>query len=284
MKYIFFIISFLISFSALGSVTFKGLLEDSSIDKNSFLCPSGSAGEGDETCQNRDDQARGFKFDGPKILQIFNNQQYWVQQQYKERGLLMARAYGSDSDSDSSSDSSSDSDSSQKKKAVAGKDKKDKNDKKTQSSNNNDDLALDAEMQKRGWKTTGAFLLVITTDSLITDQIDPDKIPAKGKIKVAAQLWYNGQDSVQLWAQDALLIDEGAAFSVSLSNSDSSLYQEQKGINQVGYNLYKGDGPKSFLEIKKQFLQEIELVPKNINQNEYISAYGSPRSVTIIPA
>lgn len=274
MKYIFLIISFLISCTALGSVTFKGLLEDSSIDKNSFLCPSSSEGEGDETCQNRDHQARGFKFDGPKILQIFNNQQYWVQQQYKERGLLMARAYGSDSDSDSS----------EKKKAVAGKDKKDKNDKKTQSSNNNDDLALDAEMQKRGWKTTGAFLLVITTDNLITDQIEPSKISAKEKIKVAAQLWYNGQDSIQLWAQDTLLIDEGGTFSVSLSNSESFLYQEQKSINQAESKEYKGDGPKSFLEIKKQFLQEIELVPQNINMNEYMSALGSPRNVKIVPA
>jgi len=237
MKYSFFIL-FLIPTISLASIKFSGLSEDSSIDKNSFLCPSHLEAEGQEICQNRDQQAIGFEFDGPKTLQLFNNQQYWVQEKYKKRQLLMARAYH---DSD-----------------------------------------LESTLKEQGWSITGGFLVLITTDPLITNQVETKVVVTTGKIKVVAQLWYNGDNLIQLWAQDAALINQGEQFSVSLSNSESSISQEQKSQEVSGISSKIVPKAKNFSEIKKQFLEEIELSPKNILMNDYNVAIGSPKNIKIV--
>lgn len=253
MNYKFFIGLLLIPTISLGVIAFSGLSEDSSIDKNSFSCSSSLDAQGEDICQDRAASAVNFEFDGPRTLQIFNNQQFWVQKKYKEQQLLMARMSQEDE--------------------------------------------VDSTLKSRGWSITGGFLVVITTDSFITNQIEPKKVPAKGQVKVVAQLWYNGDNLIQLWAQDVALVKDGSSFSVSLTSTDSDISKESTVANppvvskKSGTAIFavaesvkltqNGQGPKNFSELQKQFLQEIELAPKNAIKSVYSVAVGSPKNIKI---
>lgn len=214
-----------------ASITFLGITEDSSIDKNSFLCPDSLDAEGLEICQNRSAQALNFTFNGPRTLQLFNNQQYWAQQKYRQQQLLIARGYK--------------------------------------------DTDLDNTLKSKGWSITGGFSVIITTDPLVTSQIDKKLVPAKGQTKLVAQLWYNGDSLIQLWAQDVVLVSDGQNFTISLSSSDSTLSQEAEKISTLSQ-------PKNIAEVKEQFLQEVALAPINIVKSSYSVANGSPKNIKIV--
>jgi hypothetical protein len=233
MNYKFFIGLALIPTMSYATITFLGLNEDSSITKNSFSCPESLGAEGIAVCQNRSTQANNFKFNSPKTLQIFNNQQYWAQQKYKEQQLLMARGYK--------------------------------------------DNDLDSTMANRGWSITGGFLIMITTDPLVTEQIEQKKVAKKGQVKVVAQLWYNGGSLIQLWAQDVAVLTDGQSFSISVSSTDSAISQEASVIKKLNQ-------PKNLQAVKEQFLQEVQLSPRNIVEADYKVAKGSPKNITIVPA
>jgi hypothetical protein len=137
------------------------------------------------------------------------------------------------------------------------------------------DNDLDSTLANRGWSITGGFLILVTTDPLVTHEIEPKIVAQKGEIKVVAQLWYNGGSLIQLWAQDALVLTDGQSFSISILSTDSAISQEA----EISKKLAQ---PKNFKEIKEQFLQEIQLSPRNVVQADYSIATGSPKNIKIV--
>jgi hypothetical protein len=59
-------------------ITFNGLTE-TGISKNNFLCPANSSSS--VPCKSSNSNAIGFDFSSGKILQIFNDQAFWLHEQ-----------------------------------------------------------------------------------------------------------------------------------------------------------------------------------------------------------
>lgn len=68
------------SSSLMAQLIFQGLVEQSDINKNTFLCP-GSASDGIQGCRDTQSAAHGFDVSGGRTIQFCNNQQYWLQQE-----------------------------------------------------------------------------------------------------------------------------------------------------------------------------------------------------------
>lgn len=85
------------------SVIFNGLVE-SGISKNNFLCPNNSSSS--VVCKNSSTTAQGFNFSSSKVLQIFNDQAFWLHEQAEQaKYLSMVGSYsGSDLENKMSSE------------------------------------------------------------------------------------------------------------------------------------------------------------------------------------
>ncbi len=59
-------------------ITFNGLIE-TGISKNNFLCPADSSSS--VVCSSANAHATGFNFSSSKIVQIFNDQAFWLHEQ-----------------------------------------------------------------------------------------------------------------------------------------------------------------------------------------------------------
>jgi len=81
MKSGFFLCVFLLcEMSLYAQVLFQGLVEESDIDKNSFLCPL-SAADGIQGCKDTQIAVHGYDISGGHTIQLCNNQEYWLQQE-----------------------------------------------------------------------------------------------------------------------------------------------------------------------------------------------------------
>lgn len=122
-----------------------------------------------------------------------------------------------------------------------------------------------AYLQQQGWVATNAYCIIISTDPVLQKVIKPDMQVPAGKVKVIAQLLYNGAGMLQLWSEDAALIDIGKGFDLEVSN-------EQEG--KSSYVLEKES-------ILQKFLESIDLQPHNRQDDVYVNATTSPRMIRI---
>lgn len=96
MNYKFFLMMIFSSCCMFSKNVFMGLSQDGSVKKNNFLCPLSLDASGNVVCQNMDAGMVGFDISGGHTIQIFNNQQYWLQQKFERQHLLIVREYQGD--------------------------------------------------------------------------------------------------------------------------------------------------------------------------------------------
>lgn len=134
-------------------------------------------------------------------------------------------------------------------------------------SKNYSGAALQSQMQSEGWIAMGAYCVVISTDPVLQKIAQPALKAAEGDIKVIVQLWYNGNNLMQLWSQDAQALTPGQSFTIQISSEEDTL------------NL---SGNKT-LGVVDTFLNNLNLQPNNRLASVYNIAVNSPRSVKIQP-
>lgn len=131
-----------------------------------------------------------------------------------------------------------------------------------------DGVALTKKMNQEGWGATNAYCIIISTNPMLQQLVMPGQSVAKGKQKVIVQLWYSGQDVIQLWSQDVVELSPGQGFKVIVSNNEDdkleALIDESK--KAVGLAV---------------FLEKLGLQANNRKDAEYAQATGSPRMVRI---
>ena len=72
-------------------VTFNGITE-TGISKNNFLCPTESSSSA--SCASSSSNAQGFNFSSSKVLQIFNDQAFWLHEEAaKKQYISQALSY-----------------------------------------------------------------------------------------------------------------------------------------------------------------------------------------------
>lgn len=226
----------IVSQSSTGA-TFQGMTETGVI-KNTFLCGqtgvgniAGSGGQNFEsdTCTiNAIQTVVGFDISGGKTVQFFNNFTYWLQQKGQQEEYYKT---------------------------------------------NNPDLAQDPDglenkMNSDGWAAMGAYCILITTNEILQETVEPTIVAGKGQIKVIVQLLYNGGDLIQLWSQDVALLEQGQSFVIGISNAaDTNLPSAIKASTD-----------------SQQYLAAVSkaMQPNNRASDTYNAATGSPRTVRIV--
>jgi len=275
---------------------FMGIVEDGSVNKNKFLCPLSLNASGNIVCNNMDTEMIGFDFSEGSTIQIFNNQQYWLQQKFEREHLLMVQGYKRD--------------------------------------------RLSSTMTSEGWDQMGAFSIIISTDPILAQAIEPDKVAATGEIKLIVQLWYSAPKTFQLWAQDVQLLKSGQNFKILVSNGSSAAFKNSLSVNPyhllsfkktvstgtalpgltdtqkvkvgvdksqnplpslkktvstatalpsltdtpkvtVGVDKSQKSIPTTLQNFKQQFLEKVGFAPDYINKDDYNVAFGSPRNIEI---
>jgi len=222
MKHFFYILCLITCSQSLKTdVIFQGITE-TGVTKNNFLCPSLTSSA--VSCVSADANAINFTLPSGQILQLFNSQPYWLDQEaIKQQYDLQVLDY-------------------------------------TQSE-------IQAELDSTGWGAMGGYCLLITTNPVLTGIVMPTVIAASGQEKVVVQLWYNGEQSLQLWSQDALAINQGTGFTISISSATDPLSELSTTSTSSG--------------LKATFLAGLNLQPNNRNASIYNIATDSPRSITI---
>lgn len=82
---------------------------------------------------------------------------------------------------------------------------------------------LQQKMIEDGWVAMGGYCLIITTNPILTDIVMPSVTPTATQTKVVVQLWYNGEQELQLWSQDAKALKKGQSFQVEVSTDADTL-------------------------------------------------------------
>lgn len=132
---------------------------------------------------------------------------------------------------------------------------------------NNPGANVASYMSQQGWSAMGAFCILISTNSILQEIVGQAKQAGSGKIKVVAQLWYNGDNLIQLWSQDVAIMEPGQSFIVNINNSvDADLLTTLQNSATV----------KGYLSSIGTAVQ-----PSNRNMNTYNAASDSPRTIRI---
>ena len=124
--------------------------------------------------------------------------------------------------------------------------------------------ALTDKMVSEGWVAMGGYCVLISADPMLADVVMPlIKTTTSNQVKVVVQLWYNGDQQMQLWSQDAAILSVTQSFQVTISSDIDS---------QVSL--------LPSLESQTSFLGQIGLQQNN-RQPAYAHATGCPRMVKI---
>jgi hypothetical protein len=126
---------------------------------------------------------------------------------------------------------------------------------------------LEAKLQAQGWTAMGGYCILISTNSILTQIVKPELVAQKNQKKIVAQLWYNGDRLLQLWSQDATVVDADASITLEISNAVDPLTEVK--------NLKQGTS------LKDTFLYALPLQPANRDETMYQSASACPRSIKI---
>ena len=128
--------------------------------------------------------------------------------------------------------------------------------------------AIDAKMDEEGWAATSAYCIFLSTDPLLQKLVEPNKKVPAGKVKVIAQLLYNGNNLIQLWSQDVLFIEPGKQVSVIVTS------QEDSRLENMLASSVQEQGVMGFIE-------QLGLQQNNRDQDLYSKAQGSPRMIRL---
>lgn len=223
MKLKILIFYFCLPYQTSQAIIFNGLVE-TGVSKNNFLCSS--AHSDSVNCIAADANAKGFDFSQNHMLQLFNDQAYWlhqeaIQQQYVSQVL-----------------------------SYSGND-------------------LQNKMTADGWGAMGSYCLIISTDPILTNVVIPSITAGADQEKVVVQLWYNGNQKLQLWSQDAAILSKNQPFSVLITTNTDAL----PGVSKTSEN--------SSNSLRTSFLFDLHLQQKNRTESVYLAATQSPRSVKI---
>ncbi len=126
---------------------------------------------------------------------------------------------------------------------------------------------LSEKLSEQGWGSTGGYCILITSNPLLGSFIQPKLQPNKNQKKIIAQLWYNGNSSLELWSQDVQLLNSDQTFQVAVTNQPDAL----NSLNETNQTK----------TLKNEFLQSLNLQPNNRDQATYDAATDSPRSIKI---
>lgn len=96
MKFKIWFVLMLSSCLVISKNQFMGLVEDGSVNKNKFLCPLSLNASGNVVCNDMDAEMVEYDISGGHTIQIFNNQQYWLQQKFERQHILMIQGYTGD--------------------------------------------------------------------------------------------------------------------------------------------------------------------------------------------
>lgn len=217
------ILSCLFCFQIAHPVVFNGLIE-SGISKNNFLCPSISTGT--IPCTAADANAKGFNVTNNSMLQLFNNQAFWLNQEAEEKQYVSQVLNYSGAD-------------------------------------------LQNKMIANGWGAMGSYCIILSTDPILTSIIMPNLIAGENQEKIVVQLWYNENEMLQLWSQDAAILSTNQQFTVLITTATDPL----PGVMTTPTNT-----PHS---LRDSFLKNLHLQQNNRAESVYQIATQSPRSVKI---
>ena len=220
-------------------IIFNGISE-SGITQNSFLCgkqgvgtvSSAKGGTNFEAvdCDYTEIQgAVGFDISKGHTLQFFNNFTYWL----RKKGDREQDIKSGDTNSTGGSLTTAE---------------------------------VTAKMDSEGWGSIGAFCIIISTNPTLQKSVLPDKQPEKGETKLIVQLWYNGNDLIQLWSQDVVMIKQGQNFTIAISNGEDSNLEA----------ILVDKDQSSYMKAVVGLMQ-----PINRNSQAYQQAANSPRMVRI---
>lgn len=202
------------------AVIFNGLTE-TKVSRNSFMTPLLNSSS---TFSPTDFNAKGFNFSSSSILQLFNDQSYWLHQEsIKKQYLATVLSYSGSE--------------------------------------------LKNKMISDGWGAMGSYCLIISIDPILTSTIMPNLIANNEQEKVVVQLWYDGNNMLQLWSQDAALLSKNQEFNIAITSDIDPLSELANSTTQSS--------------IKTIFLKGLHLQQKNRSQSTYQAATQSPRSVKI---
>jgi hypothetical protein len=122
---------------------------------------------------------------------------------------------------------------------------------------------LQAKMASEGWVAMGGYCILISVGHILNDVVMPTVQASGDNVKVVVQLWYNGDQLIQLWSQDAVVLKKDQGFQVLVtSDTDTQVAQLPA------------------LTAETTFLGQLGLQQNN-RQPEYMQAAGCPRMVKI---
>ncbi len=263
-KFIFYIV-FYVS-SVFSKNVFMGISEDSSVNKNNFLCPLSLNASGNVVCNDMDAGMIGFDISGGHTIQMFNNQQYWLQQKFEQQHILTVRGYQGDRLSS------------------------------TMTQEGWDHMGAFSVIL-----TTDPVIL-----SCINPEMIPAKGQVKLVIQLwysgstGLQLWaqdvqlLNTDQSFKVLISNSssdLFNDSGVVSNQSKSSlptstttslpSLSSNLAPAANLTTTFANSSIANTPTTLENFKQQFLEQVGFSPKNIDKNAYSAAHGSPRNIKI---
>lgn len=129
--------------------------------------------------------------------------------------------------------------------------------------------SLNTQLATQGWAAMGGYCLVITTNGLLADVVKPELVAHKDQEKIVVQLWYNGDQEIQLWSQDAKILSKEESFKVIVSADADSLVIENNSAKSLTNSL------------RLKFLSQLNIEENNRKESVYQLATHSPRSVKI---
>ena len=128
---------------------------------------------------------------------------------------------------------------------------------------------VNSKVDGEGYGAVGIFSITISSDPILVKFVDPSAPTSGNKVTLVAQLWYNGNDTVQLWSQDIVQMQQGDGFKISILNqSDDKLAVFLKN-SQLKTESYASDMGKL-------------LQPDNRNQKSYELCSKAPRTVRFV--
>jgi len=120
-----------------------------------------------------------------------------------------------------------------------------------------------AKMASEGWVAMGGYCILISLGHILDSVVMPAIKSSSDSVKVVVQLWYNGDQMIQLWSQDAVVLKKDQAFQVLVTSDIDA---------QVAL--------LPPLSVEKTFLEQLGLQQNN-RQPNYMQAIGCPRMVKI---
>ena len=249
---------------------FMGIIEDGSVKKNNFLCPLSLNASGNVVCNNMDTGMRGFDISGGHTIQIFNNQQYWLQQKFERQQLLIVQNYSGDRLTNAMTQEGWD---------HMG----------AFSIIISTDPILAKAIESATVSGTGQIKLIVqlwysSSTGLELWAQDVKLLNAGQNFTILVS-----NNSSKLFTDNSSvnsnpLASPNSSSTISATNLNSSLPSLSDTASGGSFSVTtstKQTAPTTLSNFKQQFLEQVGFAPSYIDKNVYNAAYGSPRNIQI---